>query len=251
MKRWIKRVAGASADGISRCYDLFYPPERVDQTLSAQLEQNYRSISAIPLNPDELLENQWIKFRQQIREQILIHSPAAFLRRAPLSNILGLGNSAAALGSWRYLRKLTDWPRYQAVLKEDPVGAPVRFLYMPSSGGNQIHHTSHLAAFENKSGERVESLHLIVEFGGGYGSFCRQVHRLGFRGKYVIFDLPELSGLQRYYLGSLGFPILERDAWIDPTAEGIVLLTDTKDLSAVVGDLRATFRRRYLLRPGR
>ena len=129
-------------------------------------------------------------------------------------------------------------------MKEDPVGAPVRFLYMPSSGGKPgFHHTSHLAAFENKSGERVESLHLIVEFGGGgiRKLLPNKLHCLGFRGNYVIFDLPELSGLRRDYLGSLGFPILARDAWIDPTAEGIVLLTDTKDLSAVVGDLRCNF----------
>jgi hypothetical protein len=30
------------------------------------------------------------------------------------------------------------------------------------------------------------------------------MRRLGFAGKYVIFDLPEFSALQRFYLGGLG-----------------------------------------------
>lgn len=32
---------------------------------------------------------------------------------------------------------------------------------------------------------------------------CRLVHRLGFAGRYVICDLPELSILRRYYLKSV------------------------------------------------
>ena len=40
----------------------------------------------------------------------------------------------------------------------------------------------------------------IVEFGGGYGSMCR----LGFAGRYVIFDIPPVLALQRYYLGLHG-----------------------------------------------
>ena len=45
---------------------------------------------------------------------------------------------------------------------------------------------------------------VIVEFGGGYGSMCRLVRKLGFKGRYVIFDLRPILALQKYYLGLHG-----------------------------------------------
>ncbi|WP_148307733.1 hypothetical protein [endosymbiont of unidentified scaly snail isolate Monju] len=45
---------------------------------------------------------------------------------------------------------------------------------------------------------------MVFEFGGGYGSMARLFWQLGFRGKYLIQDLPAFSALQKFYLGSIG-----------------------------------------------
>jgi hypothetical protein len=64
-----------------------------------------------------------------------------------------------------------------------------------------------LLQLELHAGVRLEHLSSILEFGGGYGSTARLAFRLGFRGNYVIYDLPEFSALQRFYLHTLGFPV--------------------------------------------
>ena len=50
----------------------------------------------------------------------------------------------------------------------------------------------------------ISDFNNIIELGGGYGSMCRLFRNNGFTKKYTIFDLPELSALQRYYLNSVG-----------------------------------------------
>ena len=44
----------------------------------------------------------------------------------------------------------------------------------------------------------------IIEIGGGYGDMCSLVHALGFKGKYFIYDFPEVQSIQKYYLEHQG-----------------------------------------------
>ena len=70
-----------------------------------------------------------------------------------------------------------------------------------------------------------------MEFGGGYGSLCRIVHKLGFQGRYVIFDLPEFAALQKFYLGLLGSPLVpEKEA--SPGDPGILCTSELPELDA-------------------
>jgi hypothetical protein len=43
----------------------------------------------------------------------------------------------------------------------------------------------------------------VIEFGGGYGSFARLAFRLGFPGQYHVYDFPEMTALQRYFVASV------------------------------------------------
>lgn len=52
--------------------------------------------------------------------------------------------------------------------------------------------------------EKLKKLDTIVELGGGIGDMCDIAYRLGFEGKYVIYDFPEVANLQKYYMGELG-----------------------------------------------
>lgn len=69
---------------------------------------------------------------------------------------------------------------------------------------NLIHQAYHIQQWENATGKDIRTLDTIVEFGGGYGAMCLLAHRLGFEGKYIIYDLPEFSLLQEYYLSQFG-----------------------------------------------
>ncbi len=76
---------------------------------------------------------------------------------------------------------------------------------------NLIHQAYHLTQWEQATGKRIEQLDTIVEFGGGYGAMVLLCRRMGFEGKYVIYDLPEFSLLQEYYLSQFG--MLDKVEW--------------------------------------
>ena len=84
-------------------------------------------------------------------------------------------------------------------MKRDGFGAPESKL-LEGTSGNIIHQAHHLKVWEHLAGKKIEELNHIVEIGGGYGTLARVISDLGFMGTYVIFDLPELSALQEYYL---------------------------------------------------
>lgn len=89
-------------------------------------------------------------------------------------------------------------------LLEDPVGHPPLFRssrYLTSP--NTIHHLYHLARFFQSTHQDLAGLMKIVEWGGGYGNLAKLFRRMGFKGTYVIIDLPFLSALQWLYLSTI------------------------------------------------
>jgi hypothetical protein len=100
------------------------------------------------------------------------------------------------------------------------------------SSGNLIHHAYHLARFEEATGQRIDGLGCVVEFGGGYGNMCRTVRRAGFTGPYIILDLPYFSALQRYYLRASGLPVATSAA--DLGAGRTLCTSDATELAAAV-----------------
>lgn len=76
---------------------------------------------------------------------------------------------------------------------------------------NLIHQAYHIHLWEQTTGQRINQLDTIVEFGGGYGAMALLCYRLGFDGKYIIYDLPEFSLLQEYYLSQFG--LLDMVEW--------------------------------------
>jgi hypothetical protein len=108
----------------------------------------------------------------------------------------------------KYLKQHHEWnTRWRSAINEISVGNPIPYIFYPASSGNLIHHAYHVAQFEEKTKYKIQDMEFVFEFGGGYGSMCRLFHNLGFRGKYVIFDLPSFSALQTYYLKTGGFPV--------------------------------------------
>ena len=95
-----------------------------------------------------------------------------------------------------------------------------------------IVHAFHLLQLHNATRLNFDQLKLVIEFGGGYGSMCRLFRQLGFKGAYVIYDLPEFSYLQEFYLQGLGLPVA-RLIDQDLKAGYNYLVTDTARLKQV------------------
>ncbi|HVS76999.1 MAG TPA: hypothetical protein VHE11_08700 [Steroidobacteraceae bacterium] len=108
-----------------------------------------------------------------------------------------------------YLRYLLASKRFSAdlqrALTESPVGRPLVNPHYPLSSPLLVQHGYHLARLLEATDVDPSALRLVVDFGAGYGSFFRLLRNLGYRERYVIWDLPVMCALQRFYLRNV-FP---------------------------------------------
>lgn len=180
----------------------------VPQTPAQQLAiQRLRTeIERLPiLSEDDPLAGFWASKQARLTQLVLGNDPRAFLTWPVIDETMFPAPYARfARIELRALQKSDRWNIWQRAIREQTPGLPFPCLFYPLSSSNAIHHAYHFYRLETETGVRIQDFGTIVEFGGGYGSLCRIAHRLGFRGKYVIFDLPEQCALQRYYLSSVG-----------------------------------------------
>lgn len=148
----------------------------------------------------------WQAFSRELVKCIDRGDPRSFLQWPVVRKSMFVSNARYVAEELRWLRRLPDWKnRWRPALRESPIGRPRPYPRYPRSSGNLIHHGYSLARFEYFSGIHVDTLDLVYEFGGGYGSMARLFYQLGFRGHYLIQDLPGFSALQRFYIDSLGY----------------------------------------------
>jgi hypothetical protein len=126
------------------------------------------------------------------------------------------------------------------LLSEDLVGSP-ELVPGTSTSANLIHHAYHLIRFEQATGLSLSDLGSTVEIGGGYGSMCRLLYRLSLgRIEATLFDLPEFSALQRYFLSMVGVPatITDDHRQLPATGPSLRLLVAMWSLSEMPLDQR-------------
>jgi hypothetical protein len=172
------------------------------------LERLRAEVAHVPvpkLGPATTSERRWLENMSELKEQLLQRSPADFLRWDVIRRTMFVGSARYVRHELEALRSDVEWrSRWRKAILEDRSGRPPGFPRYRASSGNLIHHVFHVLQYERTSSHRVSDMECIVEFGGGYGSMCRLVHRLGFRGRYVIVDLPVFLALQRYFLDNTG-----------------------------------------------
>ena len=126
-----------------------------------------------------------------------------------------------------YLKSLPDWEsRWHEAVHESDIGGMPEYPDLPCSSGILLRHAAILAWWQNRTRLDIISRKTILEFGGGHGSMCRLIHRLGFTGTYIIYDLPAVSLLQQYYLQENGI-------------EGVISVSDFDSLTAEVAETDA------------
>jgi hypothetical protein len=193
------------------------------------------SIHALPPLPaaGSDAEAIWLAYRQRFREDILTKDPRRFLRWPVVRPMYR--RDAPYLSRWlAYLRAHPEWPsRWRPVVRESAVGDPRPFFaYLPSSG-NLVHQAYQLCRFEDVTGLCLPQVELVVEFGGGYGALCRLAWALGFRGTYAIYDFPEFSALQQFYLRAHGLPVVTGPR-LAPDRPRVVTLSTLVELDALL-----------------
>ena len=198
--------------------------------LVASLRREAASLDGNPLEATEL----WNEQRARLREFLLHGDPATFLRWTPVRTTMVKRGHAPIVHELAHLRARADWrTRWRPVLRETTLGTPRPFPRWPWSSASLIHDAYHACRFEETTGMPLAGMQLIVEFGGGYGRLCHLVHDLGFSGRYVILDLPEVAVLQRFYLRHVGIAVTPavRGAW---PATGAVTAGDLADVDTLL-----------------
>jgi len=173
------------------------PPSSNELDLIAELRREMASFSLEAQNRSDVTDpwkNNIKRFEKAVQER----DPREFLR---WDECLPLRAGPTVFPQFFSLLKSGRWAsRWRPVMDEGPVGYSMPFFLYPKVGGNIILHAHHVDVFEQYSGKKISDFAAIVEFGGGYGGMCRLIHKLGFKGRYLIFDLPQQTLLQRFYL---------------------------------------------------
>jgi hypothetical protein len=212
------------------------PATDLELELVCQLRENFRTLQ--PAKDTNLLASEaaWINHSSRLSELVFDSDPREFLRWDVILETMFAASAEYIEEELRYLRRLSDWrSRWRKAIKESTVGRPFLSPLHPRSSSHLIHQAYHLAQFEEQTGVHLSHIDYIFEFGGGYGSMCRLFHNLGFKGRYVIFDLPHFSALQQFFLKSIGIRVATIQAAGAANA-GVICTSDLEQLELVLSD---------------
>lgn len=221
-RRW--RAVRAAARGLPA-------PTGDERQLIGELRKACRTLSVEPTQGRTPNEADWAAAVNRLRALVLHADPRAFLRWDVIVERMAVRHSSLTPIELGHLQARLDWePRWRPAVRELDAGRPYRYAGHPESSEPLIQTAYALSRLEALAGRPITEWSTVVEFGGGFGSLCRLAHQLGFRGRYVIFDLAPFSHLQRFYLQSAGI--------MQPGDARIVLTSDLAELEHVV-DLAA------------
>jgi len=215
---------------------LFLSPSIQEKEYIDELRTFFCKIPPFKCTNELLPDMAWQSHMKILHENVLNRDPRKFLRWDVISGTMFAGNASYISTELKYLKNRSDWNiRWTSAIEESSFGHPVLYPFYPQSSGNLIHHAYHVAQFEEKTGISVQNMNYVFEFGGGYGSLCRLLFKLGFKGKYIIFDLPQFSALQRYFLKNIGLPVLSSNTFSKQEA-CILCLSDVRELKALLAE---------------
>ncbi len=206
------RLCAGLEEVVVKSFDRPLPePTDRERELAGRLKQRMSTIQLCQ-NPVGGVSGVWEGVPQSLTEAaVTADDPREFLRWNELSQMrLSLHYSGYVRSCLRYLRLDRDWQSsWRGLLDEQRVGHPEPYCLYPKSSRNLIHSVYILAKMEQYFGFSPDRLSFCFEFGGGYGNMCRLLHKAGFSRKYVLFDLPPMLELQKYYLENAGIHVTD------------------------------------------
>jgi hypothetical protein len=218
----IKLLVKLIADTFSHFFDKpLEAPTQQESRLAEKFKSRIVASQEGFLNQEHLTEL-WQTNVAAVRNNLMARDPREFLRWEEYMPLL---TGQGVLPQFIKLRFSKTWTnRWEKVLKDTHIGHPKPFFLYPKVGCNIILHAHHLEKIEAFLNQQVEDLDVIIEFGCGYGGMCRLIRQLGFSGLYILYDLPQQSILQSYFLESLNLPVSSfEDFKCGKSAENILI----------------------------
>lgn len=182
----------------------------------------------------------WDYWRQQMRDSLWYQNPITFcdwpvIRHTMLMDHLPIEKSADIVSA--------NLPRYHTALetpkwllsKGDEYGSAGLF------SRTMIEQCAFIAMWERMSGRKIEDQEVVFEFGGGFGAMALLVRRLGFKGRYIIYDFPEMEYLQEWFLAENGVTDIDFQTDLNNLFVETDLLIAIDSISEVPFDLREKF----------
>jgi hypothetical protein len=224
-------------------YKKYYKPPNQpslrEQKLIDDLKNTFKKLSNEDATGYSHPERIWKQNMNKLRELVLTDNPREFLRWDVILETMFVGNEDYVVTELNHLRGKPDWnERWEKAIEEVETGFPIPFKKYPRSSGNLIHQAYHMSQLEEKTGVSPDQLDFVCEFGGGYGCMCKLFHNLGFKGKYVIYDFPHFSALQKYFLKTVGITVHTFDNF-QSEKTGVTCVSDIdalKDILSAYGD---------------
>lgn len=209
---------------------------KADVELVNILRQDFSALGKIEKEGQTNSEQIWINNMNRLYDLVLNDDPSRFLHWDVIQKAMFITNALYVSIELSFLKRQPTWrSRWKSALKESEVGSPIPYWLFPASSGNLIHHGYHISQFEKKLQTDVSKLEYVVECGGGYGSMCRLFRNLGFKGTYLIFDLPHFSALQKYYLSANNICVQKSSSTNEMTVQ---LVSDVDELEEFITPIR-------------
>lgn len=203
-----------------------------ERRLIDELRADCGALPVAPIVGGTANANDWATAMNRLRHLTLHADPRAFLRWDVIIERMAVRHSPITPIELAALQARPDWAsRWEPAIRECAAGRPFRYVGWQESSEPLIQTAYALSRLETLVGRPVTEWDSVIEFGGGFGSLCRLMHQLGYRGRYIIFDLPPFTLLQRYYLRSAGI-MRERD-------DRVVLTSELAQLDRYVAELSA------------
>lgn len=156
-------------------------------------------------------DSKWDNNRLALRHHVRLEPASEFLNWSTVRGTMFVGNTDYVAEELEDLKDV--WERWKWALGDSGFGKPPLYneqLQLTKSvdsrfqtTGSYIHQCYCLKQWEQKSEAPIEAMRSLVEFGGGYGALRVIAGSLGFQGKYTLYDLPEFSLLQEYYISNV------------------------------------------------
>ena len=157
---------------------------------------------ALPPREDDPDEQSWNHRAFRIREHVESDEIDLLLNWSTIEGTMFVGEAPYIQAEFDALLNEESFRWFYAI-EESWFGNPPALSYWNRSSGNLVHQAYHLLQFEKLAEKSINDFNSIFEFGGGYGAMAYVINRLGYDGRYVIYDLPEMSLIQKYYLSNV------------------------------------------------
>lgn len=145
---------------------------------------------------DKINLGQWEVFVNEIQNYLKMDNISNFQNWAVIKNTMIAG---VDLIEYEELIKSKFWNFWFDNLSES-VLKPNSFYLFPASSTNNVHHAYSLNVMMEYLDQTLNQFNTIIEFGGGYGNMARLFRKCGHKDDYIIYDIPELLEIQKYYL---------------------------------------------------